>query len=101
MVVGDSKGLDVSMNTNLVQLILTSDNAADCTRSTVVSQQGITDTDIGSCNWGSIDAEQVGVGRETGLFPEQTLPGGEVRSLEQCMFQNALHTSERLNHVRP
>ena len=35
-----------------------------------------------------------------GLLPEETLPGREVRALEQRVLQNALHTAERLDHVR-
>src|SRR5690242_18280404 len=29
-------------------------------------------------------------------FPEQTLPRGKVRSLEQCVLQDALHSSKGL-----
>ena len=36
----------------------------------------------------------------TGLLPEQTLPSREIRSLEQRVLQNALDTSQRLDHVR-
>ena len=32
--------------------------------------------------------------------PEETLPGGEVGSLEQSVLQDALHTSQGLDHVR-
>ena len=33
--------------------------------------------------------------------PEETLPGGEVGSFEQGVFQDALHAPQGLNHVRP
>eukprot|EP00906_Rhabdomonas_costata_P036699 RCo051448 len=35
-----------------------------------------------------------------GLLPEQTLPGGEVRPLEQSVLQDSLHSTQRLDHVR-
>ena len=34
------------------------------------------------------------------LLPEQTLPSGEVRALEQGVLQNTLDTTERLDHIR-
>src|SRR5689334_22495900 len=37
----------------------------------------------------------------TGLLPEETLPGGEVGALEERVLQDALHTAQRLDHVRP
>lgn len=33
------------------------------------------------------------------LSPEETLPGGEISAFEECVLQNALHTTERLDHV--
>ena len=35
----------------------------------------------------------------TEISPEETLPGGEVGSLEECVFQDALHTAQGLDHV--
>lgn len=32
-------------------------------------------------------------------LPEQTFPGGEVSALEERVLQNALHTTQGLNHV--
>mmetsp|Transcript_35223 Transcript_35223/g.88355 ORF Transcript_35223/g.88355 Transcript_35223/m.88355 type:complete len:558 (+) Transcript_35223:1414-3087(+) len=37
--------------------------------------------------------------KAAGLLPEQTLPGGEVRALEQRVLQDALHAPQRLNNV--
>ena len=37
-------------------------------------------------------------GREN--LPEESLPGGEVGALEEGVFQDALHPSEGLDHVR-
>jgi len=34
------------------------------------------------------------------ILPEETLPGGEVGSLEQSVLKNALHPSKCLDHVR-
>ena len=34
-----------------------------------------------------------------GFLPEQTLPCREVCSLEECVLQYALHTTESLDHV--
>mmetsp|Transcript_35305 Transcript_35305/g.88749 ORF Transcript_35305/g.88749 Transcript_35305/m.88749 type:complete len:781 (-) Transcript_35305:276-2618(-) len=34
------------------------------------------------------------------LLPEETLPRGEVRALEQGVLQDALHAAQRLDHVR-
>ena len=31
--------------------------------------------------------------------PEETLPGGEVGAFEECVLQNALHSSQGLDHV--
>ena len=36
-----------------------------------------------------------------GLLPEQTLPSREVCTLEQCMLQNTLNTSESGDDVNP
>ena len=36
----------------------------------------------------------------TSLLPEETLPGGEVGSLEEGVFQDALHAPQGLDHVR-
>lgn len=33
------------------------------------------------------------------LSPEETLPGGEISAFEECVFQDALHTSQSLDHV--
>mmetsp|Transcript_67280 Transcript_67280/g.140139 ORF Transcript_67280/g.140139 Transcript_67280/m.140139 type:complete len:747 (+) Transcript_67280:1153-3393(+) len=33
------------------------------------------------------------------LLPEETLPGWEVGALEECVLEDALHTSQRLDHV--
>ena len=33
--------------------------------------------------------------------PEETLPCWEVGALEECVFQDALHPSQGLDHVRP
>lgn len=33
------------------------------------------------------------------LSPEETLPGGEISAFEECVFQDALHATERLDHV--
>lgn len=33
------------------------------------------------------------------LSPEETLPGGEISAFEECVLQNALHATERLDHV--
>ena len=35
----------------------------------------------------------------TSLSPEETLPGGEVGSLEEGVFQDALHAPQGLDHV--
>lgn len=32
-------------------------------------------------------------------LPEKTLPGREVSALEECMLQNAFHTTQGLDHV--
>lgn len=37
----------------------------------------------------------------TVYWPEETLPGGEVGALEECMLQYTLHSSEGLYHVCP
>lgn len=34
-------------------------------------------------------------------WPEETLPGGEVGSFEERVFQDALHPSQSLDHVCP
>jgi hypothetical protein len=39
--------------------------------------------------------------KTTGFLPEETLPGGEVSSSEKGMLQNALNTSQCLDHVSP
>lgn len=37
---------------------------------------------------------------ETGcLLPKETLPSGEVCSLEECVLQDTFHPAQRLNHV--
>lgn len=33
------------------------------------------------------------------LSPEETLPGGEVGALEEGVLQDALHTTQGLDHV--
>lgn len=37
----------------------------------------------------------------TVYWPEETLPGGEVGALEECVLQYTLHSSEGLYHVCP
>jgi hypothetical protein len=37
--------------------------------------------------------------KNTNLFPEQTLPGGEERALEECVLQNTFDTAQRLDHI--
>ena len=37
--------------------------------------------------------------KSTGLLPEKTLPRGKVSSLEERVFQDALHTTQGLDHV--
>lgn len=34
-----------------------------------------------------------------GFLPEETLPGGEVGSFEESMFEDTLDTSESLDHI--
>lgn len=31
--------------------------------------------------------------------PEKTFPGGEIGAFEECMFQDALHSTQSLDHV--
>lgn len=35
------------------------------------------------------------------LSPEETLPGGEVSAFEEGVLQDALHTTQGLDHVCP
>ena len=60
--------------------------------------------------WNLIETRSLGMGQllvlhgllEARCFlPEESLPGGEVSSLEEGVFQNTFDTTEGLNHVRP
>ena len=33
------------------------------------------------------------------ISPEETLPGGKVSALKECVFQDALHSAQSLDHV--
>mmetsp|Transcript_4532 Transcript_4532/g.13244 ORF Transcript_4532/g.13244 Transcript_4532/m.13244 type:complete len:1314 (+) Transcript_4532:2393-6334(+) len=56
-----------------------------------------------------VEARPLGVGEllvlhrlleARGLLPEEALPGGEVRALEERVLEDALHAAQRLDHVR-